>query len=199
MGVIYVSEEIRPVSVCEWVSEWVYVTMQKKVAMKRSLRIKITPQFLELRMRNFHEYYFLSTWVSREIFKSAIVWLSKYSLLKSTVYLKSILTLLKTFHYRYLTHSFPMHSFCNTWKDQKTVRLSVFRGQRKSALGMNGLMGLWICLFNLIFLFSYFRVIKFSRCYNLTTNFNYFKRSVKALNLVLSVIQFLQPMIFLSL
>ena len=161
--------------------------MQKKVAMKRSLRIKITPEFLELRMRNFQGIIFLSTWVSREIFKSAIVLLSKYSLE------------LKTFHYRYLTHSFPMHSFCNTWKDQKTVRLSVFRGQRKSALGMNGLMGLWICLFDLTFLFSYFRVIKFSRCYNLTTNFNYFKRGVKAFNLVLSLGQFLQPMIILSL
>ena len=35
------------------------------------------------------------------------------------------------------------------------------------------------------FLFSYFRVIKFSRCYNLITNFNYFKRAAKAFNLVL--------------
>ena len=35
------------------VSECIYVSMQKKVAMERSLRIKITPEFLELTMRSF--------------------------------------------------------------------------------------------------------------------------------------------------
>ena len=58
---------------CVSVSEWMYVSMQKKVAMERSLQIKITPEFLELRMRNFQGIIFISTWVSREIFKSAIV------------------------------------------------------------------------------------------------------------------------------
>ena len=39
-----------------------------------------------------------------------------------------------------LTHSFPMHLFSTTWKHQKFLRFSdVFRGQRKSALGTNGL------------------------------------------------------------
>ena len=38
----------------------------------------------------------------------------------------------------------------------------------------------------------------FSRFYNLATNFNYFKRAVEVFNLVLSVGQFLEPMIMLS-
>ena len=39
-----------------------------------------------------------------------------------------------------LTHSFPMHPFSTPWKQQKTVRFSdIFRGQRKGALGANGL------------------------------------------------------------
>ena len=38
----------------------------------------------------------------------------------------------------------------------------------------------------------------FSRFYNLAPNFNYFKRAVKVFNLVLSVGQFLEPMIILS-
>ena len=39
-----------------------------------------------------------------------------------------------------LTHSFPMHPFSTPWKHQKTLRFSdVFRGQRKGALGTNGL------------------------------------------------------------
>ena len=39
-----------------------------------------------------------------------------------------------------LTHLFPMHPFSTAWKHQKTLRFSdVFRGQRKSALGTNGL------------------------------------------------------------
>ena len=38
-----------------------------------------------------------------------------------------------------LTHSFPMHPFSTSWKHHKSVRFSVFRGQRKGALGTNGL------------------------------------------------------------
>ena len=39
-----------------------------------------------------------------------------------------------------LIHSFPMHPFSVPWKYQKTLRFSdVFRGQRKGALGTNGL------------------------------------------------------------
>ena len=60
-------------SKCVSVSEWMYVSMHKKVAMERSSWIKITPEFLELRMRNLQGIIFISTWVSREIFKSAIV------------------------------------------------------------------------------------------------------------------------------
>ena len=40
-----------------------------------------------------------------------------------------------------LTHSFPMHPFSTPWKRQKTLRFSdVFRGERKGALGTNGLI-----------------------------------------------------------
>ena len=62
-------------STSRWVSvsEWMYVYMQKKVAMERFLRIKIIPEFLKLRMRNFQSIIFISTWVSGEIFKSGIV------------------------------------------------------------------------------------------------------------------------------
>ena len=39
-----------------------------------------------------------------------------------------------------LTHSFPMHPFSKPLKHQKTVKFfDVFRGQRKGALGTNGL------------------------------------------------------------
>ena len=39
-----------------------------------------------------------------------------------------------------LTFSFPMHLFPNPWKHQKTSKFSDdFKGQKKVALGMNGL------------------------------------------------------------
>ena len=39
-----------------------------------------------------------------------------------------------------LTHLFPMHPFSTPWKHQETLRFSgVFRGQKKGALGTNGL------------------------------------------------------------
>ena len=43
-----------------------------------------------------------------------------------------------------LTHSFLMYLFSTLWKYHKTLRLSdVFRGQRKAALGTNGLKYKW--------------------------------------------------------
>ena len=47
-------------------------------------------------------------------------------------------------HTYLLTHSFPIHSFSTPWKHQKTIRFSdVFRGEKKGALGTNGLTHLW--------------------------------------------------------
>ena len=62
-------------STSRWVSvsEWMYLSMQKKVAIECYLRIKIIPEFLQLRMRNFQGIIFISPWVSGEIFKSGIV------------------------------------------------------------------------------------------------------------------------------
>ena len=44
-----------------------------------------------------------------------------------------------TFGQNKLTHLFPMPLFSNHWKHQKTLRFPVFKGQRKDALGTNGL------------------------------------------------------------
>ena len=44
-----------------------------------------------------------------------------------------------TFGQNKLTHLFPMPLFSNYWKHQKTLRFPVFKGQRKDALGTNGL------------------------------------------------------------
>ena len=42
-----------------------------------------------------------------------------------------------------LTHSLPMYPFSNPWKHQKTARFSdIFRGERKGALGTNGLISI---------------------------------------------------------
>ena len=40
----------------------------------------------------------------------------------------------------FLTHLFPMHPFSTPWKHQKSIQFSVFRGQRKGALGINVLI-----------------------------------------------------------
>ena len=50
-----------------------------------------------------------------------------------------------------LTHSFLMHPFSTPWKHQKTLRFSdIFRGQKKGALGTNGLMDYQIHLQHIV-------------------------------------------------